>query len=109
MGPLVSALAILAFGTLIALFTFWLSAISRKESRRRSPLWSHAVFGLIEAAMFLLGCAFGALLPLPFIGGELISGGAAMAYLALIFATGCVAALVAGRAYWRFIHTTEGS
>lgn len=100
MGPLFSVLFMALVGVALSGIVFCVSAFVW----RQASFGSLAIFAVVEAASFLIGCAVAALLPvLIWGGGDLATGGAVLAYLGISVATGGVAAVLAGRAYWKLI------
>jgi hypothetical protein len=100
MGPLFSIVFMALAGLALFAIVFCVFAFVWRERSIRSL----AVFAVVEAASFLVGCALAALLQVPIWAGEVLaSRSAVLAYLGISVATGGAAAALAGRTYWKLV------
>jgi hypothetical protein len=99
MGPLFSGIAVLLLGGVVALVIFLAAALSSRARGRAFAFLPLAAFSAMAAAGFLLGCVLGVLVLMPLAGGKtLTSSIAVFGYLGAVFASGCIVAILAGRA-----------
>lgn len=102
MGPLFSLLVMTLSAATVIAIAFRLSALVW----RKATFGSLVIVALIEAAGLLIGCAVAGIVQVPIWAGDTLTmRSSVIAYLSISAATGCVAATLAGRAYWKAIGT----